>query len=324
MVKSKFKFNPETLSFEKQTISIARFIYTKILPHFASSLVLGISLGVCATYYVGSPAEREAKSENIELKTKFELLNSQLKNFQSDLATIQNNDDNVYRAIFEAKPVAASVRNAGFGGVDLYDNLRGYENSALMIETAFKLDVISKQMIVQSHSYDEVVDMVKNKENMLACIPSIQPISIKDLSHFGSPFGYRYHPILHFTRLHAGVDLCADKGKNIYATGNGVVVQAEYNPGGYGNYVRINHGYGYTTVYGHMSKILVHEGQKVNRGDIIGLVGSTGLSTSSHLHYEVRINNQPVNPVNFYQNGMSEDEYQTLLKSSTEETHIYE
>ncbi|MCQ2975881.1 MAG: M23 family metallopeptidase [Bacteroidales bacterium] len=315
MIKIKYKFNPETLKFEEEKFTLGKFIYKKVLPKIAFSVILGIGLGVVATYYIGSPAERDAKNENLKLRNDFSLLKTHLLGFEEELAKIQNRDDNVYRTIFEAKPVSKAERRGGFGGVDRYETYRGYNNSDLMVSTAYNLDVISREMIVQSKSFDEVVDLVKNKEKMLACIPSIQPIAVKDLKRFGSPFGMRFHPILHISRLHAGVDLTADAGTKIYASGAGTVVVSGVQ-NGYGNVVKINHGYGYMTVYGHCSKLLVEAGQKVNRGDVIALVGSTGLSTAPHLHYEVRINNTPVNPLNFYKGGLSEEEYQMLLNAS--------
>jgi murein DD-endopeptidase MepM/ murein hydrolase activator NlpD len=179
-------------------------------------------------------------------------------------------------------------------------------------------------LVVQSKSFDEVIELVKNKEKMRACIPSIQPIVAKDLSHFGSAFGYRMHPILHYLRMHEGVDLTCPTGTNVYAAGDGVVLRADW-AGGFGNCVRINHGYGYQTIYAHLSKMNARPGQKVKRGDIIGFVGTTGLSTCPHLHYEVRINGTPVNPVNFYYNNMSDDEIQRMnVNSQGSNTHMFE
>jgi len=165
---------------------------------------------------------------------------------------------------------------------------------------------------------------VKNKEKMLMCIPHIQPISNKELTRFGSPFGYRIHPILKYRRMHYGVDLTAPTGTKVYASGDGIVVQSDW-ASGYGYVVKINHGYGYLTVYGHLSKLIAKPGEKVKRGDIIGLVGSTGLSTSPHLHYEVRINGVAVNPVNFYSNDLSDDDYHKMIQASEEsDTHTFE
>ena len=322
MIKRKYKFNPKTLRFEEEKFSLSKFIYHKVLPKVALTAILGIGLGTAATYYIGSPAELEVRDQNAVLKRNFDELNANLLKCEEQLAQLQNRDDNVYRAIFEAKPVSQEERRGGFGGSDRYEIYRGYSNSNTMVEAAYKLDVISREIVVQSKSFDEVVNLVKEKEKMLACIPSIRPIAVKDFIRFGSPFGMRFHPILHYSRLHAGVDLTAATGTPIYASGSGTVIYSGVQTG-YGNVVKINHGYGYMTVYGHCSKLLVETGQKVNRGDVIALVGSTGLSTSPHLHYEVRINNTPVNPINFYKEGLTEEEYQNLLEAS-KDRNIYE
>ena len=226
--------------------------------------------------------------------------------------------DITYHQIFQQEPVSAKELRGGFGGTDRYAYLKEFSNSAELIKTRVLSDIIVNELKVQKNSFEKITKSVKEKEKMLASIPSIYPIAVKDLTRIGSAFGYRFHPILHIYRMHAGVDFSAAAGTPIYATGNGVVFMAGAQSG-YGNVVKINHGFGYTTVYGHMSKVIAKEGQKVNRGDIIGLVGSSGLSTSPHCHYEVRINNKPVDPVNFYKADMTNDEYQQLLDAS----HIF-
>ncbi len=313
--KIKYKFNPVTLKFEQQKQAISQFIYKQILPRFASSIVLGITVGVLATYYIGSPAEHEAEELNASLQKKYASIEHSLTKMEAVISDISNRDDNYYRSIFQEAPISSVERKGGFGGTDRYDTLRGYESSTIMIGAAYKLDVLSKQIIVQSKSFNDVKKLVINKEKMLASIPSIQPIAVKDLTRFGSPFGMRFHPILHISRMHAGVDLTAPTGTPIYATGNGVVAVSGVQSG-YGNVVKINHGFGYMTVYGHCSKLLVQAGDKVKRGDVIALVGNTGLSTSPHCHYEVRINNVPKDPLNFYKDGLSEEEYQAALQAN--------
>jgi hypothetical protein len=315
MLKIKYKFNPETLTFEAQKNAISEFLYKQILPKFASSVVLGIALGVAATYWIGSPAEHEAEEINTQHISDLNNINKKIKYMEQSLAEIQNRDDNFYRAVFQEDPISSIERLGGFGGTDRYDTLRGYEHSTEMIGAAYNLDKLSNKIIVQSKSFKDVTNLVINKEKMLACIPSIQPIAVKDLLRFGSPFGFRFHPILNIYRMHAGVDLSANEGVPIYATGNGTVVVSGVQ-NGYGNVVKINHGFGYMTVYGHCSKLLVKEGDKVKRGDIIALVGSTGLSTAPHCHYEVRVNGVPQNPLNFYKDGLSEAEYQMAIESS--------
>jgi murein DD-endopeptidase MepM/ murein hydrolase activator NlpD len=325
MARGKYHFNYDTLSFVKIQVSFKEIFYTRILPHLTGALFLGIILFIVATYFFDSPFLKKLKTLNSEYILKYEILNKRIEHASNVLSEMQQRDDNVYRLIFEASVVPSTIRKAGFGGSDKYSYLNGFENSKLLIETARNLDIISKQIVVQSKSYDEVIEMVKDKEKMVASIPAIQPIAIKDLERFGSAFGYRMHPILHYVRMHEGVDLIANTGTKVYATGNGIVTRTEIMGSGFGKNIRISHGYGYMTIYAHLSKILVRSGQRVKRGDLIGLVGSTGLSTSPHLHYEVRINNAPVNPLNFYYNDLTDEEYQKMLESSSKsETHIFE
>ncbi len=325
MAKNDFRFNPETLAYEKIERNIAKTLYRVILPQFTLSIILGIFFYIGFSFFIESPAELNLKEANEQMKFEYNLLNKGLDRTASVLAKLQKRDDKIYRTIFQADPIPNSVRLAGYGGSDKYKKLEGFDNSTTIINASKRLDVLSKQIVVQSKSYDEIVNLVKNKEKMLACIPAIQPIANKDLTRFGSAFGYRMHPILHVLKMHTGIDLTAPRGTKIYASGDGVVERADAKARGYGNHIVINHGYGYVTLYGHMSKMLVRAGQKVKRGDVIGLVGSTGRSTAPHLHYEVRMNGKPVNPVNFYYNDLTDEEYQKMIEiSSTSNTHIYE
>jgi murein DD-endopeptidase MepM/ murein hydrolase activator NlpD len=323
MSKYKFHFDPETLSFRKVKISIKKRIFNT-LPKFASATILGVIFFMILSSIIKSPVEKRLDEEKQNLLLQYEYLNRKMAEAELSLQEIQKRDDEIYRKIFQARPVPESVRKAGFGGSDRYGKYNGYDFTSTLASTAKRLDILSKQLVVQSKSFDEVVDLVKNKEKMMACIPSIQPIAVKDLTRFGSAFGYRKHPILGYTRMHYGVDLTAPTGTKVYATGDGIVTRADWAQG-YGKCVRINHGYGYQTVYAHLNDMSVKPGQKVKRGDVIGLVGSTGLSTSPHLHYEVRINNQWVNPVNFYYNDLTDDEYQRMIENTqSANTHIFE
>ncbi len=325
MKKIKYQFDRETLSFKKIDISFKDMFFKTILPQSIIAIIFGAVLFLLLNLVIESPLERELREDQNNLLIQYELLNKEMNSSSLQLASMQQRDDDVYRKIFQADAVPSSVRKAGFGGIDKYAYLTGFQNSDIVINTAQQIDLISRQLVVQSKSYDEVIDLVKNKEKMLASMPAIQPISNKDLTRFGSPFGYRMHPILGYLKMHAGVDLTAPTGTNIYAPGDGVVIRADAGSRGYGNHVRINHGYGYITVYGHLSKINVRVGQKVKRGDVIGLVGSTGLSTSPHLHYEVRINNKPVNPLNFYYNDLTDEEFDKMIAmSANANTHIFE
>jgi murein DD-endopeptidase MepM/ murein hydrolase activator NlpD len=325
MRKGKYKFNHETLSYEKIQVTVREVFFRRVLPHFTSAIILGIILTIFAFKYLDSPIERTLNTEGENIKLKYKLLNKKIASISTEISKIQTKDDEVYRLIFESDPVPSSIRNAGFGGTDKYKALKGYDNSDMLITTSKSLDIVSKKLVVQSESFDEVIELVSEKEKMLACIPAIQPISNEDLTRFGSPFGYRMHPILGYVRMHEGIDLTAPKGTPVYASGDGVVLRADANNRGYGNCVKINHGFSYSSIYAHLSEILVNPGAIVKRGDLIGLVGNSGLSTSPHLHYEVRIDNVPVNPVNFYYNDLTDEEYEQMIDAAaTSDTHVFE
>ena len=243
--------------------------------------------------------KKEAEEERQLLVMQFEELNKEMARAEATLAKIQMHDESIYRKILEAKPISKSIRLAGFGGADYYKKYKSSLNSEKLISTAKRIDILSKQLEVQSKSFNELVDLAKEREIKMAHIPSALPLNIEEMEKFAAPFGIRRHPILGYKRMHYGVDLVADRGTDVYASGAGTVIQASYN-GGFGRCVKIDHGYGYVSVYAHLSKITVKEGQKVTRHDLIGLVGNTGLSTGPHLHYEIRINKKPVDPSIFY------------------------
>jgi hypothetical protein len=240
------------------------------------------------------------------------------------LEDLQDRDDNIYRVVFEAEPIPDEVRKAGFGGVNRYSRYKDFENRDLLTETMRRTDILSKQLVIQSKSYDEILGMIRNKAAMLACIPAIQPVSNKELKRMASGYGYRTDPIYKTTKFHAGMDFAAAVGTEIYATGDGVIMRADADASGYGNHVRINHGYGYMTLYGHMSKIMVRPGQRVKRGDVIGLVGNTGKSVGPHLHYEVHKNGEAINPVNFYYNDLSPEDYARMIEMSGTENQSFD
>jgi murein DD-endopeptidase MepM/ murein hydrolase activator NlpD len=229
---------------------------------------------------------------------------------------LQDRDDNIYRVIFEAEPIPSSMRRAGFGGTDRYAALRGYKHSDIVINTTRTMDVIASQLYVQSKSFDEVFDMARNKELLLAALPAIQPVSNRELRRIASYYGYRTDPFYKIKKFHEGLDFSAPVGTEVYATGDGVVTRIERLSGGYGNYIIIDHGFSYETLYAHLSKFEVRRGQKVKRGQVIGYVGNSGKSTAPHLHYEVRRNGRPVNPVHYFFNDISPDEYDQLIELS--------
>jgi len=315
MNKGKYRYNPESLSYVKVKLSFKeRFMY--FLTYLFASLLIGLVFNVVFTSFFDSPKEKQLRRENKRLVLQYELMDKKLEEFATVLEDIQHRDDNIYRTIFEAEPIPRGVRQAGFGGYNRYADLEDLSNNAIVIETAKKLDKLTKQLYVQSKSFDEVIDLVKNKESMLSAIPAIQPISNSDLRRTASGWGYRIHPIYKIRKFHYGMDFTASTGTEIYATGDGVIDVLTSSRRGYGNRIEIDHGFGYRTLYGHMSKIIVKKGQKVRRGDVIGYVGNSGLSTAPHLHYEVHLNNKKVNPVNYYFNDLTPEEYDRMIEIS--------
>jgi len=315
MAKSKYRYNQHTLSYDKIELTLKDKIFKSFI-YVGLGLVIGVIIYGLSYTYIDSPKEKQLKRDNAHLQTQYVILNKKLEQFSKVLDDVQHRDDNIYRVIFEAEPIPSEIRKAGFGGVNKYKKLEGYSNSELIINTAEKLDKLHKQLYIQSKSFDEVFDMAKKKEEMLASLPAIQPVQNEDLTRMASGYGYRMHPILKYNKFHAGMDFTADKGTPIYATGKGKIIQADSKSSGYGKHVRIDHGYGYVTLYAHMSKMNVKVGQKVNRGDVVGFVGNTGLSAGPHCHYEVRKNGSPVNPVNFYYNDLTAEEYAKMIELS--------
>lgn len=319
MTKKKYKFNPETLNYERIGISIKEKL-TRILAFFSSSLAFSLIWVGIVIYFYETPRTKALQRENQELLSQYELLLKDLEKVENVLADLQQRDDNIYRVIFETDPIPSTIRKAGFGGTNKYSQLERMSNSALVVEAARKLDILSKEAYIQSKSFDEVMKLALNKEDMLASIPAIQPITNKDLKRTASGWGYRIHPIYKVRKMHWGMDFTAPVGTPVYATGNGKVVEIAGSVPGYtefGKYVKINHGYGYETVYGHLSKYNVKPGQEVKRGDIIGFVGNTGASTAPHLHYEVHKDGQRVNPALYYFKDLTADEYDKMIAISS-------
>jgi murein DD-endopeptidase MepM/ murein hydrolase activator NlpD len=316
MAKAKYYFNTHSLKYERVVISFRRRFW-RVMGWLATALVFSVAIIALAYQFLDSPKEKQLKRELSTMSLQYDILQQRMELAANVLRDLQQNDDNIYRVIFEADPIPTTVRQAGYGGVNKYKALEGYNNSDLMIETTKRLDMIMKQIYVQSKSFDEVFEMAKNKKELLASIPGIQPLSNKDLTRIASGFGYRIHPIYKTSIMHTGIDFTAPIGTEIYATGNGVIGRVEKEGRGYGNNVIINHGFGYETLYAHMSKIAVRQGQRVVRGDIIGYVGSTGSSTGPHCHYEVMKNGTKIDPINYFFNDLTADQYEKVLEISS-------
>jgi murein DD-endopeptidase MepM/ murein hydrolase activator NlpD len=285
----------------------------KVLSYLSTSVVFTAATLLVAFYFFDSPKERMMKREVQQYELQYKLMNERLDKIQAVLDDMADRDDNIYRVIFESEPIPSDVRKAGIGGGNRYKDLEGYRNSDLLVMTANRLDQITASMYVQTKSFDEVYEMAKNKARLLASIPAIQPVSNSDLRRLSSYFGYRTDPYYKIKKFHEGVDFSAPVGTDIYATGDGVIESAERSKGGYGNQIIINHGFGYKTMYAHLQSFKVRNGERVTRGQVIGTVGSTGKSTSPHLHYEVWKSNKPINPINYFFNDVTPDQYEQML-----------
>ncbi len=315
MGKVDYQFNTKTLSVEKVNETLWDKL-KKVLRIALAGLVFSVIVLIIGYTFFDSPKEHMLRREINQYEFQHQIMHERLDKLTSVLEDIQHRDDQIYRVIFEADPIPRSVREAGHGGSDRYSDLEGYDNSELIKEMHQRLDKIARQLYVQSKSYDEVFEMAKNKADMLASIPAIIPVE-RGTQRVVSGFGYRIHPVYKTMRMHTGVDFSAPTGTPIYATGNGVVKKAGRNRHGYGIMVRIDHGYGYETLYAHMSKLNVQNGQEVQRGEIIGYVGSTGISTAPHLHYEVIRNGKKVNPVSYFYNDLTPEEFEYIIEKAS-------
>ena len=313
MGKTRYKFNPESLSFDKVRLGF-RDIMLRFLAYFIGSVLIAIIYGFILAVFIDSPKEKVLKREIEQLSIQYELMSKEMDNVDKILGHLEETDENLYRTIFEAEPIPASLRGGGIGGINRYKELEGYANSELVIETAKRLDKIRKKLYVQSKSFDELILKAKEKEEMLSCIPAILPIYNKDLTRTASGWGLRVHPIYKIVKFHEGMDFTAPQGTDIYSTGDGVVERVVTSLRGYGNHIIINHGYGYKTLYAHLDRPNVRQGQKVKRGDVIGFVGSTGASLAPHLHYEVELNGQKVDPSNYYFNDLTPEQYERMIE----------
>ena len=313
MPKSKYKFNPESLSFDKVKLGF-RAVLLRGLAYLVGSLLIAIVYYMIFAIFFDSPKEKALLREIDQLTLQYDLIHREMNDLGKVITHLQETDDNLYRTIFEAEPIPSTLREGGEGGVNRYKELEGYNNSSIVIETTKRLDKIRKQIYLQSKSFDELIDLSKRKEDMLKAIPAILPISNKDLKRTASGYGLRIHPIYKIIKFHAGMDFTAPTGTDIYATGDGTIEAVVAAKRGLGNHVIINHGFGYESLYAHMDKANVRVGQKVSRGDVIGFVGNTGLSLAPHLHYEIKLNGNNVDPVNYYFNDLSPEEYEEMIE----------
>lgn len=313
MKKVKYFYNTQTLKYEKLVVSV-RVKILRILGFLSAAIVTGV-LFLSASYrFLDSPKEKSLRREIDNMKEQYDALQHRMNEAKSQLSELQRRDNQIYRVIFEASPIPDSTRAGKIEKDEELAQLQSFASSDIIASTAVLLKELMNRIKSQEKSYGEIDDLVKNKQKMLASIPAIQPVSNKDLNRIASGFGYRIDPIYKTVKFHAGLDFTAPSGTPIYATGDGVVEEASLSDVGYGNHVVVRHGYGYKTLYGHMLRTKVKNGQTVKRGDVLGWVGSTGKSTGPHCHYEVMKNGEKVDPVYFFFNDLSPEEFDRMLK----------
>lgn len=312
---NRYIFNPKTLNFDRFKEPMGNRV-GRVIVFLLTTFVVAFFIVLLIYFFFGSPKEKMQAREIEYLKLQYQILDDKMDDMQVILEDLEQRDNTVYRMIFEAEPIPSSVRKTGFQTADRYENLYGYKNSEVVLKVSTKLDAIASQLYYQSKSYDEVFQMARNKSQMLACIPAILPLKELEIRQISSYFGYRTDPIYMVSKFHSGIDFAAPIGTEVFATGDGVVELMEYNHWGYGNMITLDHGYGYKTNYAHLSKFAIKKGQKVKRGQLIGYVGNTGKSTGSHLHYEVLKNNTPIDPIHFFFNDLSPDEYEKILEQA--------
>lgn len=322
MRKVYYIYNPKTRTYDRVYPTLKQRI-VNILTRLFVGMGLGVASFILLLWIFGSPSENQLRIENSRLLAQYNVLSRRLDEALGVMQGIQQRDDNLYRVVLQADPVADAVRKAGFGGTNRYEELMDMANADLVINTTQKLDMLNRQLYIQSKSFDEVVDLFKDHDNMLQSIPAIQPVANKDLKYTASGYGMRIDPIYKTAKFHSGMDFSANIGTPVYATGDGVVKKAGWQSG-YGKIIVINHGHGYETWYAHLNDYDVRVGQKVKRGEVIGEVGNTGKSTGPHLHYEVHVKGKVVNPVNYYFMDLSAEDYDKMIELAANQGKVFD
>ena len=320
MAKVKYYYDSENLAYRK-IITKKRKKFGFALLFLVASALFGFLAFVVLlnTPYFETPKDRLQAREIENLKLHYAILNKKMDQLDDGLSALEDRDNNVYRVYFNAEPIPDEERKVGFTTANRYKELEGYDNSELVLNTTKRIEGLSKELAIQSKSLDYILKLAKAKNNLLAAIPAIQPVRNENLKRMASGFGYRTDPFTKARKMHEGMDFTANTGAPIYATGDGYVAQADNTASGFGNHVVIRHGFGYETLYAHLSKYKCRAGQHVKRGDVIGYVGSTGRSEGPHCHYEVHKNGKVVNPLNFYYGNISAVEYIAISKMANQE-----
>ena len=313
MKKIKYYYNTHTLRYEKLETPL-RVKLLRVFGFIAAALVTAAIISLLAFRFIGSPNEKLLRAENERMKDRYRELTKETKKIEQQMKELEDRDNEVYRSIFEATPIPDSARLKDLEKEQQIAKVEGMEQNDLINSIVTTLNNMQSRIHAQKASYKDLGGMVKDKEKLLAATPAIQPVSNADLKRIASGFGYRIDPVYKTVKLHPGLDFAAPAGTPIYATANGIVEFAGNRGDGYGNNVIINHGYGYKTLFGHMFRIKARAGQRVNRGEVIGWVGSTGKSTGPHCHYEVIKNGNKIDPIYFFYNDLTPEQFDRLLK----------
>jgi murein DD-endopeptidase MepM/ murein hydrolase activator NlpD len=313
MKKVKYYYNTHTLRYEKLDTPL-RVRLLQFIGFLAASIVTGAIIFAITFRYIDSPKEKYLRQQNEDMSNNYSVFMERLKQLELQMAEIENRDNNVYRSIFGAQPVPDSARKKAMELKNEVKLVQSMGESELVTSIGSQLNNLSLVMAYQAKSFDDISNMVKNKENMLASIPAIQPVSNKNLDRISSGFGHRIDPVLKIVKAHNGLDFTAPMGTPIYATAEGRVKNAGFSTGGFGNHVVINHGNGYETTYGHMVRVKARVGEMVKRGEVIGYVGSSGKSTGPHCHYEVHKNGVPLDPIYYFYTDLTAAQFDRILK----------
>jgi len=312
MAKTKYRFNPHTLKFDVISHPLRKKI-AKIAIHLLVNLTIAATLTYIYSIFLDTPKEKNIKRDIANIILKYDLFQRKIQEKNDLVNGFQKRDNNIYRTIFEADTIPASLREGGFGGVNRYKTFEKFQHADLLVNTFTMLDRLSWKVYVQSKSFDQVIDLARNKEKMTHCIPAIQPVSYTNIS---AHFGFRSDPFTHKQTMHYGIDFTGAIGTPVHVTGDGIVIEAEFSFNGYGKQVVVDHGFGYKTRYAHLSKVIAKTGDKVKRGEVVGLLGNTGRSTGPHLHYEVLLRNASIDPLNYF-NDLTMEDYDKMVKYAT-------
>ena len=315
MARIKYYYDTETCKYERVKTTTGDIVFN-VLGIFSLTLVMAVGLMFVYSSYFESPKELLLTNELKEMEFYYKNLSEKVEQMDQIVQEMTYRDDNIYRSVLGSEPLDKAVRQGGVGGSDRYADIRNkkFVNKEVVLNLTKTVDQVRRKLYIESKSQDEVVELARNKEKLVGAIPAIRPLRDNEIGHLASGYGMRIHPVYKVRRMHPGIDFSSPVGTPIYATADGVVEKVEFSFSGYGKMVDIDHGFGYKTRYAHMHGFNVYRGQKIKRGELIGYVGNTGLSTGPHLHYEVLINGKQVNPVYYFFNDLNPEDYEKILK----------